>query len=100
MSKRGRFLVGFHMQRPAPGVKTETKNPEMIVHEEVEYAVRLKKKHYEATYIFDIDKMDFELNKVDNFTVELCLTHLQKHFPNQYPIWFNKDEEKTNKEKE
>ena len=100
MSKKGKFLVGFHMQRPAPGVKTEMKNPEMIVHEEVEYAVRLKKKHYEATYIFDIDKMDFELNKVDNFTVELCLKHLQKHFPEQYPIWFNKDEEKTNKEKE
>ena len=46
MSKKGKFLVGFHMQRPAPGVKTEMKNPEMIVHEEVEYAVRLKKKHY------------------------------------------------------
>ena len=44
--------------------------------------------------------MDFELNKVDNFTVDLCLKHLQKHFPNQYPMWFNKDEAKTNKEEE
>jgi len=100
MSKKGRFIVGFHMQRPAPGVKTEMKNPELILHEEVEYTNRIRKRHNEATYIFDIDKMDFELNKVDNFTVELCLQHLQKHFPNQYPMWFNKDEAKTDKEKE
>ena len=69
------------MQRPF-GAKTEMKNPELIVHEEVEYTIKLRKRHYEATYIFDIDKMDFELNKVDNFTVDLCLKHLQKHFPN------------------
>ena len=97
-TKKGRFIVGFHMQRPAPGAKTEMKNPELIVHEEVEYTVKLRKRHYEATYIFDIDKMDFELNKVDNFTVDLCLKHLQKHFPNQYPIWFGKQENKTQTE--
>ncbi len=95
-SKKGRFILGFHMQRPAPGAKTEMKNPELILHEEVEYMERIKDRHFtEATYIFNIDKMDFELCKVDNFTVDLCLKHLKKHFPQHYPIWF---EEKKDKE--
>ena len=34
-----------------------------------------------ATYILNIDEMKFEKNRVDNFTVEICLQHLQKHFP-------------------
>jgi hypothetical protein len=53
-----------------------------------------------ATYILNIDEMKFEKNRVDNFTVEICLQHLQKHFPQQYPIWFNKVEAKIDKEEE
>jgi len=91
--KKGRFIIGFHSEVPMPGARTEQKGWQRQLREEVEYSERLRKAHMDtATYILNIDEMQFEKNRVDNFTVEVCLQHLQKHFPNEYPIWFNKVE--------
>jgi hypothetical protein len=94
-AKKGRFIVGYHAERPAQNARTEQKGWERHLYEEVEYIEKLRKSHMDtATYILNIDEMKFEKNRVDNFTVEICLQHLQKHFPQYYPIWFNKVEAK------
>ena len=100
-AKKGRFIMGFHAERPAQNARTEQKGWERHLYEEVEYTERLRKSHMDlATYILNIDEMKFEKNRVDNFTVEICLQHLEKHFPQQYPIWFNKVEAKIDKDEE
>jgi hypothetical protein len=100
-AKKGRFIMGFHAERPAQNARTEQKGYERHLYEEVEYTEKLRKNDMDtATYILNIDEMKFEKNRVDNFTVEICLQHLQKHFPQQYPIWFNKVEAETQKDKD
>ena len=90
MSKKGKFILGFHAERPAQNAKTEQAGWERHLYEEVEYTERLRKRDIDmATYILNINEMKFEKNRVDNFTIELCLKHLQKHFPDKYPIWFD-----------
>jgi hypothetical protein len=90
-NKKGRFIIGVHFETPAAGARTEQKGWERHLNEEVEYTEKLRKRHWDgATYILNIDEMKFEKNRVENFTVEVCLQHLQKHFPQQYPQWFGK----------
>ena len=59
-----------------------------------------------STYVLNLDTLKFEKNRVDEFTVQVCLAHLQKHFPNDYSQWMKKtsaevqkkvnDEDKSN----
>jgi hypothetical protein len=100
-SKKGRFVVGTHIIRPAQGAKTEEKNYEKGILEDVEYTERLKSKHMDsATYILNLDTLTFEKNRVDEFTIQVCLDHLKKHFPKEFSIWMKKDvSNKSNKDK-
>ena len=43
-----------------------------------------------ATYILNLDTLTFEKNRVDNFTIQLCLDHLKKHFPEDFKLWMKK----------
>ena len=105
--KKGRFVIGTHIFRPAPGARTEQKGYEQGILEDVEYVEKLKDKHMDtSTYVLNLDTLQFEKNRVDEFTVQVCLAHLQKHFPNDYSQWMKKtsaevqkkvnDEDKSN----
>ena len=62
--KKGRFIVGTHIFRPAPGARTEQKGYEQGILEDVEYVERLKDKHMEfSTYVLNLDTLKFEKNK-------------------------------------
>ena len=100
-NKKGRFIIGTHIERPAPNARTEQKNYERGILEDVEYDVKLKKFHMDtATYILNLDTLTFEKNRVDNFTIQICLDHLKKHFPNEFKLWMKKtDDDKSNKDK-
>ena len=90
-NKKGRFIIGIHSETPAAGARTEQAGWERHLNEEVEYTDKLRKRHWDvATYILNLDTLTFEKNRVDSFTVQVCLQHLQKHFPQQYPLWFGK----------
>jgi len=96
--KKGRFLIGTHIFKPAAGARTEQKGYEQGILEDVEYVERLKDKHIDSsTYILNLDTLQFEKNRVDEFTVQICLAHLQKHFPNDYSHWMKKTSEEVQK---
>jgi hypothetical protein len=100
-SKKGRFIVGTHIERPAEGARTEQKGYQKGILEDVEYTERLKDKHMgAATYILNLDTLTFEKNRVDNFTIQLCLDHLKKHFPEDFKLWMKKtDDNRSNNNK-
>lgn len=99
-NKKGRFVIGTHMESPADGAYTEIAGYDTKIIEDVEYAIRLKKSHMDtATYILNLDTLNFEKNRVDNFTIQVCLDHLKKHFPQEFKLWMKKsdDTDKSNK---
>jgi|TARA_B100000073_G_scaffold172362_1_gene142539 hypothetical protein len=100
-AKKGRFIVGVHIRTPAPNARTEQKNYETGILEDVEYVDKLRPRHMDsATYILNLDTLTFEKNRVDNFTVQICLEHLKKHFPNDFKQWMKKtDDNKSNSDK-
>ncbi len=100
-SKKGRFIVGTHIQTPAPNARTEQKGYEKGILEDVEYVDKLRNRHMDsATYILNLDTLTFEKNRVDNFTIQICLEHLKKHFPNDFKLWMKKtDDNKSNTDK-
>lgn len=100
-TKKGRFIIGTHIESPADGARTEQSGYQKKIVEDVEYAVKLKKSHMDtATYILNLDTLTFEKNRVDNFTIQICLDHLKKHFPQEFKLWMKKsnDTDKPNRD--
>jgi hypothetical protein len=94
MSKKGKFIIITHVFLPNEGARTEMKDfgktNQMSAYENVVYTDRVKKYHMDsASTILNLETLEFEKNRVQEFTVKDCLQYLQNQFPNEYPTWFD-----------